>query len=141
MKNKRLSGICEYLEYVLDDNKEAFETSAKEMQFLEKQYNEGSRSPFLYLQACVLPRKMGHCFADLVDLQDRLCCLQNVMESFQKRWHFVQQIYRKTFESIRNLSMSCWNIFIRDIRPPRLCVQLPFDYERKSGRRTVFQMV
>lgn len=59
MKNKRLSGICEYLEYVLDDNKEAFETSAKEMQFLEKQYNEGSRSPFLYLQACRLAEKDG----------------------------------------------------------------------------------
>ena len=59
VKNKRLSGICEYLEYVLDDNKEAFETSAKEMQFLEKQYNEGSRSPFLYLQACRLAEKDG----------------------------------------------------------------------------------
>lgn len=47
------------MEYVLDDNKEAFETSAKEMQFLEKQYNEGSRSPFLYLQACRLAEKDG----------------------------------------------------------------------------------
>lgn len=81
---------------------------------------------FYIFRHAVLPKKMGHCFADLVDLQDRLCCLQNVMESFQKRWHFVQQIYRKTFESIRNLSMNCWNIFIRDTRPPRLCVQSAF---------------
>lgn len=126
MKNKRLSGICEYLEYVLDDNKEAFETSTKEMQFWRNSTMRAAGVHFYIFRHAVLPRKMGHCFADLVDLQDRLCCLQNVMESFQKRWHFVQQIYRRTFESIRNLSMSCWNIFIRDIRPPRLCVQFAF---------------
>lgn len=57
--NKRQLKVCEYLEFVLDENKEAFETAEEEMQFLEAQYKDGCRSPFLYLQACRLAEKDG----------------------------------------------------------------------------------
>lgn len=114
MKNKRLSGICEYLEYVLDDNKEAFETSTKEMQFLEKQYNEGSRSPFLYLQG------MPSCRERWGTLLQIWWITRQVM-LFAKRHGILSEemAFRATdlSENLREYSESvygaAWNIFIR----------------------------